>query len=130
MATLNRIYSDIDFTFMPKPVTGDVALSYDQQAVIRSVRNLLLTNHFERPFNPDLGSNLNALLFENISPSLTVAIQNEIMSTISNYEPRALVKTVAVSVLPDQNSYSATITFYIANATIPTTVTVLLKRDR
>ena len=130
MATLNHIYSDIDFTFMPKPVTGDVALSYDQQAVIRSVRNLLLTNHFERPFNPDLGSNLNALLFENISPSLTVAIQNEIMSTISNYEPRALVKTVAVSVLPDQNSYSATITFYIANATIPTTVTVLLKRDR
>jgi phage baseplate assembly protein W len=130
MATLNRIYSDIDFTFMPKPVTGDVALSYDQQAVIRSVRNLLLTNHFERPFNPDLGSNLNALLFENISPSLTVAIQNEIMSTISNYEPRALVKSVAVSVLPDQNSYSATITFYIANATIPTTVTVLLQRDR
>lgn len=130
MATLNHIYSDIDFTFMPKPVTGDVALSYDQQAVIRSVRNLLLTNHFERPFNPDLGSNLNALLFENISPSLTVAIQNEIMSTISNYEPRALVKSVAVSVLPDQNSYTATITFYIANATIPTTVTVLLQRDR
>lgn len=130
MATLNHIYSDIDFTFMPKPVTGDVALSYDQQAVIRSVRNLLLTNHFERPFNPDLGSNLNALLFENISPSLTMAIQNEIMSTISNYEPRALVKSVAVSVLPDQNSYTATITFYIANATIPTTVTVLLQRDR
>ena len=130
MATLNHIYSDIDFTFKPKPVSGDVALSYDQQAVIRSVRNLLLTNHFERPFNPDLGSNLNALLFENISPSLTVSLQNEIISTISNYEPRARVKTVAVSVLPDQNSYSATITFYIANATSPTTVTVLLQRDR
>ena len=130
MATLTKIYSDIDFTFKPKPVTGDVALSYDQQAVIRSVRNLLQTNHYERPFNPDLGSNLSALLFENISPSTTIALQNEIMSTISNYEPRAKVQSVSVSVLPDQNSYSATITMYIANATVPTTVTVLLQRDR
>ena len=73
---------------------------------------------------------MSALLFENISPSTTVALQNEIMSTISNYEPRAKVQSVAVSVLPDQNSYSATITMYIANATVPTTVTVLLQRDR
>jgi phage baseplate assembly protein W len=130
MATLQRIYSDIDFSFKASPTTGDVVLSYDQQAVIRSIRNLLLTNHYERPFNPDLGSNLNALLFENISPTLTVALQNEITSTISNYEPRAKINYVSVSVMPDQNSYNATISVYIANATVPTTVTVLLQRDR
>jgi phage baseplate assembly protein W len=130
MATLQHIYSDIDFTFNPIPTTGDLALSYDQQAVIRSVRNLLLTNHYERPFNSNLGSNLNALLFENISPTLSATLQNEIISTISNYEPRAKIDYVAVSVLPDQNAYSAKISFYIANATVPTTVTVLLQRDR
>ena len=68
MANLTRIYSDIDFTFTKKPVTNDVALSFDTQAVIRSIRNLLLTRHYERPFNPDLGSNIDAMLFEMVSP--------------------------------------------------------------
>jgi phage baseplate assembly protein W len=107
-----------------------VALSYDQQAIIRSVRNLLLTNHYERPFNPDLGSKLTSLLFENISPVLSASIQNEIISTITNYEPRATIQSVLVTVLPNQNAYNAKITFFIANATVPTTVTVLLQRDR
>ena len=61
MAKLSNIYSDIDFTFIKKPVVGDVALSYDDKAVIRSIRNLLSTNHYEKLFNPDIGSNLNSL---------------------------------------------------------------------
>ena len=130
MATLNKIYSDIDFTFALRPVVGDIALSYDTQAVTRSIRNLLLTNHFERPFNPDLGSNLGALLFEPISPSTTAAIQNEITATITNYEPRAILDNVAVSALPEQNAYSVRITFYLVNVASPTTVTVLLERNR
>jgi len=73
MATLQKIYSDIDFTFTKKPVTADVALSYDSQAVIRSIRNLLLTRHYERPFNPDLGGNIDNVLFEPIS-TLTASI--------------------------------------------------------
>ena len=130
MATLSKIYSDIDFTFTKKPVTGDVALSYDDQAVIRSVRNLLSTNHFERPFNPDLGSNLNALLFELVSPLTSTALQREITTTIENYEPRANLKEVVVEPLADQNAYNVTLTFYIENATLPTTVTLLLERNR
>ena len=130
MATLSKIYSDIDFTFTKKPVTGDVALSYDEQAVIRSIRNLLSTRNYERPFNPDLGSNLDALLFENISPITSTSIQNEISRTIKNYEPRANLKDVVVSSRPDENAYDATITFYIENATLPTTVTLLLERNR
>lgn len=130
MATLSKIYSDIDFTFTKKPVVGDVALSYDEQAVIRSVRNLLLTNHFERPFNPDLGSNVDALLFELISPLTANALKNEITTTIKNYEPRADIKEVVVTALPDQNAYNVSLTFYIENATLPTTVNLLLERNR
>jgi len=130
MATLPKIYSDIDFTFTKKPVTGDVALSYDEQAVVRSVRNLLSTNHFERLFNPDLGSNLNALLFEMVSPLTGNALKNEITTMITNYEPRAKLKEIIVSPQPDQNLYSVTLSFYIENATLPTTVTLLLERNR
>ena len=130
MATISKIYSDIDFTFTKKPVTGDVALSYDNQAVIRSIRNLLSTRHYERPFNPDLGSNLDAILFELVSPLTSNALKNEITETIENYEPRAILKDVSVSPQPDQNAYNVTITFYIENATLPTTVTLLLERNR
>jgi phage baseplate assembly protein W len=130
MTTLTKIYSDIDFTFTKKPVTGDVALSFDNKAVIRSIRNLLSTRKYERPFDPDLGSNIDALLFENFSPLVASLIEREVTDTINNYEPRALLDSVRVSADPDSNQYSATITFYIENATLPTTVTLLLERNR
>ena len=97
MATVKKIYSDIDFTFTKKPGVGDVALSYDAQAVIRSIRNLLLTRHYERLFNPDLGSNLDLILFEMVSPIAAAALQKEIENTISNYEPRALLTDIIVN---------------------------------
>jgi phage baseplate assembly protein W len=130
MASLTRIYSDIDFTFTKKPVTNDVALSFDTQAVIRSVRNLLLTRHYERPFNPDLGSNIDAMLFEMVSPLTATSLEREIQNVIENYEPRARVDNIVVSAQPDNNAYNVTITFYIENATLPTTVTLLLERNR
>ena len=130
MANLSKIYSDIDFTFTKKPVTGDIALSYDTQAVIRSIRNLLLTRNYERPFNPDLGSSLDALLFELISPLVAPAIEREIQTMIENYEPRATIDTVTVTPLTDQNAYNIFLSFYIENATLPTTVTLLLERNR
>ena len=130
MATLQHIYSDIDFTFTKRPVIGDVALSYDAQAVIRSVRNLLLTRHFERPFNPQIGSNIDNLLFEPDSPLTSAMLENEIKSVIQNFEPRALLQAVTVTSAPDQNAFNVTISFYIQNATLPTTVTLLLERNR
>lgn len=130
MATLKKLYSDIDFSFTRKPVTNDVALSYDEMAVVRSVRNLLLTNHYERPFQPELGSNINTLLFEPISPITSTSLQTEIEDMINNYEPRALLKSVTVNAKPDQNAYEVSLEFYIQNATLPTTVTLLLERNR
>lgn len=130
MANLTKLYSDIDFTFTRKPVTNDVALSYDKQAVIRSIRNLLLTRKYERPFNPDLGSNIDSLLFENVSPLVSSALETEIMNVINNYEPRVNMEKVTVSVNPDMNSYNVTLTFFVENATLPTSVTLLLERNR
>jgi phage baseplate assembly protein W len=130
MATLSKIYSDIDFTFTKKPVVGDVALSYDAQAVIRSIRNILLTRHYEKPFNPDFGSNIDALLFEMVSPLTSTALEGEIRTTIENYEPRARLSEVIVNPQPDNNAYSVSLSFYIENATLPTTVTLLLERNR
>jgi phage baseplate assembly protein W len=111
-------------------VTNDIALSFDEMAVIRSVRNLLLTNKFERPFNPELGSNINALLFEPISDNTSASLQSEIENVVNNYEPRALLRDITVFANPDKNAYEVTITFYIENATLPTTVTILLERNR
>jgi phage baseplate assembly protein W len=130
MTTLQKIYSDIDFTFLPKPVVKDIALSYDTQAIIRSIRNLLLTNYYERPFNPDLGSSLNATLFENISDVSSAILENTISTTIKNYEPRAILKDINVNPLPDQNAYSVTISFYTENNATATSITLLLERDR
>ena len=130
MATLSKIYSDIDFTFTKRPVVNDVALSYDEKAVIRSIRNLLLTKQYERLFDPLLGSNIDSLLFENVSVIIAATLEKEITNVIKNHEPRANLQTVRVTPTPDQNRYEVNLTFYIENATLPTTVTLLLERNR
>jgi phage baseplate assembly protein W len=130
MANLTKIYSDIDFTFTKKPVIGDVALSYDDLAVIRSIRNLLLTKHYERPFNPDIGSNIDAILFEPISPVTATTLEKEVELIIKNYEKRAKLKEIIIVPYSDRNAYDITISFYIENATLPTSVTLLLERNR
>ena len=130
MANIQKIYSDIDFTFTKKPVTADVALSYDAQAVTRSIRNLLNTKNYDRLFNPDLGSKITGLLFENMSPVVASTMENIITNLIQDYEPRANIKEVVVTSLPDKNAYSVSLSFYIENATLPTNVTILLERNR
>lgn len=130
MATIQKLYSDIDFNLARKPVVGDIALSYDSQAIIRSIRNILLTKKFEKPWNPQFGSNIDAILFENMSFLAAGALEKEITNAVNNYEPRVNLKQVVVKPIPDKNAYSVTLTFFIANATQPTTVTVFLERNR
>jgi phage baseplate assembly protein W len=130
MANLTKVFSDIDLTFTRKPAGGDIALSYDSQAVIRSVRNLIQTNHYERLFNPDLGSSVSSLLFENMSPLTAATLEREIQNVIDNYEPRAKVSNIVATPDYDHNAYNVTITFFIQNLTSPTTITVILQRNR
>lgn len=130
MANLTKIHSDIDFMFTRKPVTNDIALSYDTQAINRSIRNLVSTKHYERLWNPALGSNIDTTLFEPFSSATSESIKVEILEIISKFEPRATVKNIVINPKPDLNSYSATISYYVENATLPTTITLLLERNR
>jgi phage baseplate assembly protein W len=130
MAALKNIYSDLDLTFNRLPVTNDIALSYDEQAVVRSVRNLLLTNFYERPFQPDIGSNLNTILFEPVNNLTASHLSNDIENVINNFEPRAKINSVVVSPNSDQNSFTARISFYVGNNTTPTAVNLFLQRSR
>ena len=130
MAALKNIYSDLDLTFNRLPVTNDIALSYDEQAVVRSVRNLLLTNFYERPFQPDIGSNLNTILFEPVNNLTASHLSNDIENVINNFESRAKINSVVVSPNSDQNSFTARISFYVGNNTTPTAVNLFLQRSR
>lgn len=130
MATLKKIYSDLDLTFNRTPVKNDVALSYDDQAVIRSVRNLLLTNFYERPFQPNLGSNINKLLFEPVNNLTSGNLKEDIRNVITNYETRVGIDEIVVTPNEDENAYNITLQFYIGNNTSPTTINLVLERSR
>ena len=130
MATLQKIYSDIDLTFNRSPVTNDIALRYDDQSVIASVRNLLLTNFYERPFQPSLGSNIDAILFEQSDGITSNILENEIRNVIKNFEPRVTINQIIIQPDSDNNSFNLTMSFFIGNNTTPTTVNMLLQRSR
>jgi len=131
MATiLQNRYVDLDLTFKKHPVKNDLVLSVDDKAVVRSVRNLILTNHYERPFHPEIGSNVRKMLFEPISPLTANYLQREIEDTIKNFEPRVRLQQVVVQTEPDSNAYSAIISFFINNNTAPTTINFVLQRLR
>jgi phage baseplate assembly protein W len=127
---IKKLYSDIDFAFNRAPGRNDIILSYDEMAVIRAVRYLLLTKNYERPFQPNIGSRLEQLLFEPISFVTATAIRTEIETTLANHEPRVDLKTITVTEQPDQNAYSVSIEFYIGNNSQPTAINLILERTR
>ena len=125
-----RIYKDLNLDFQQNTATKDIQKITDVESVKRSVRNLINTNHYEKPFRPQVGSNLRAMLFENISPQMNHAISKEIDLLIKNYEPRC--RLVEVNTIPDfdRNAYSASISFYVVNHPEPVTVESFLERLR
>ena len=111
----SRVYKDLNLNFTVNPVTSDVTTVTDVNAVKRSVRNLLLTNHYDRPFHPEIGSNVQALLFENFGPITGNQLARQIEELIVNFEPRANVESVECFPLPDTNTYDVRIYFYVEN---------------
>ncbi len=128
--TLTRRYSDIDFTFTRTPGRNDIALSYDEMAVIRSLRNLLLTKNYERPFQPNLGSKINGLLFEPLDFLTAQSIRGEIEVVIKNHEPRVSLVSIIVQENVDNNSYGVSLEFFIGNNVEPTAISLILERTR
>lgn len=125
-----RQYKDLDLNFTIHPVKKDINKNIDEMAVINSVKNLILTNHYERPFQPDIGSNIQKLLFENMDNITAAAIQREIEQTIKNFEPRVNLNTVNVSPDFDNNTFRVGMEFYIINRTEPITIEFFLQRVR
>ena len=111
----SRIYKDLNLNFTANLVTGDVATVTDVIAVKRSVRNLLLTNHYDRPFHPEIGSNIQNILFQNFGPITGNQLSRAIEEMLANFEPRARVETGECYPLMDQNKYDVRIYFYVEN---------------
>jgi len=130
MTTTSIIYSDIPSNFDIHPIKEDLVLLTNENAVKRSIRNLLLTDPYERFFNPDVGAGIRQSLFENISSDTEYVLKEKIRETIVNYEPRANIYSVNVKALADDNAYSASIVFSIINSTTPITLDLILKRVR
>ena len=126
-----QLYSDIDLFFGPKTGTGDVNRVTNFTAVKRSVRNLVLTNFYEKPFHPEIGSGVRDILFEPMTPITAYVLTMKIEEVIENFEPR--VRLVGVRAQPnlDNNAYEVTIEFYVVNAPAElVSMEVLLERLR
>ena len=116
--------------FTLHPVKKDVSKHINEYAIINSVKNLVSTNYFERPFRPEIGSGLRDLLFENVDPVISSQLERAIEETISNYEPRVSIENILVTAYPDDNRYSISMTFYIINNPKPITIDFFLERIR
>lgn len=130
MANNSRTFTDLDLNFIANPVTGDVSRKYDENAIKQSIKNLVMTNHYEKPFHPEIGSQIYSLLFEPFSPMLKSMLERSIINTIANFEPRASLIDVEVTLNPDNNSIYCQITFRIINTQRPLTVDITLSRTR
>ena len=125
-----RIYKDLNLDFQQNTATKDIQKLLDVESVKRSVRNLINLNHYEKPFHPEIGSNLRGLLFENVTPQISHFIKKQIELLIKNYEPRC--RLVQVKNMPDldRNGYSVSISFYVVNHSQPVEVETFLERLR
>ena len=126
----SRIYKDLNLDFQKNTATKDIQKITDIEAVKRSVRNLINLNHYEKPFHPEIGSNLRAMLFENMTPQMNHLITKQIELLIANYEPRARLVTVRTLPQFDKNAYAVTINFQVVNSPTPVVVETLLERLR
>jgi len=126
----SRVYKDLDLDFGRNTTTNDVNRLTDVEAVKRSVRNLINTNHFDRPFHPEIGSSVRALLFEPITPLTSLNLQRKVEEVLTNFEPRIRLVQVLSRPNADLNRYSLRISFYVVGTTLPVTVETFLERLR
>ena len=125
-----RIFKDLNLDFQQNTATKDIQKLTDVEAVKRSVRNLISTNHYEKPFHPEVGSNLRAMLFELMTPQMNHVISKQIENLINNYEPRCRLVQVHTQPMFDRNGYSVQISFMVNNYQEPIIVESFLERLR
>ena len=126
-----RQYTDLDLFFNKKATSKDISKVTDIQAVKRSIRNLVLTNHYEKPFHPEIGCGVRDMLFEPMTPLTAYVITRKIEEVIENFEPRARLVGIVAHPDVDRNSYECTVEFYVVNApTELVDLTIMLERLR
>ena len=125
-----RRYTDINLMFAPHPYSKDILTRKNVDAVKTSIQNLILTKNYERPFHPEIGSQVMALMFENMMPSTIAAIEKSIRNTITKFEPRANLIEVNVIDNSDSNAIDIEVIFSLNNVSLPVTVTTTINRVR
>ena len=126
----SRIYKDLNLDFQQNTATKDIQKMLDVESVKRSVRNLINLNHYEKPFHPEIGSNLRGMLFENITPQISHYMGKQIELLIKNYEPRCKMVEVVNKPNIERNGYSVSVSFYVINTPTPIQVETFLERLR
>ena len=124
------IFSDLDLAFIAHPVTQQLTRKKNREAVRQSVKSLVLTDFYERPFKSDIGCGIRQFLFELFSPAVKQQMQTAIREAIRNHEPRTEIIDVLVEERPDLNALTVSLAFYIVNDPDPIVLDVILERVR
>lgn len=130
MPEVSKRYSDFSLDFEPHPVSGDITTLVGVDAVKKSIRNLILTNVYERIFRPNLGSGVAQLLFEPVNPLTQRTLETTIRDVLRIYERRATITDVVVNVNADYNGYDTVIKFIVDSESTIASVSVFLERVR
>lgn len=123
-------YTDLNLDFLPHPTTKDVVRLTGENAIKRSVRNLILTNFYDRPFRSYIGSNVQKLLFDNITAITANYLTDAIKEVITNFEPRVSITEIKVSVSTENNGFDVRLSYIILNRNQPVTINLFLERIR
>lgn len=132
MAKVEPIFSDLDLNFKRNPLTGDITRKIDEEAVKQSMKNLILTNFYERPFQSEVGSPVRGILFEQMTPMMGVLLKKSIEQVLLNFEPRVVVQGVDVFLGTEQseNEVQIKIYYYINGTVALRTFDLTLERTR
>lgn len=125
-----NLFKDLDLDFAPHPMTGDVPQKRDEEAVKRSIRNLVLMNKYDKPFNPQIDSRITRLLFEPATPISAAMIRSNILDVLNRYEPRAKINDVMVVFNDEKNMFEVSISFMLLNTRQTSNVFVVIERVR
>lgn len=123
-------YKDLDLDFFANSTTKDIIKKSGEEAVKRSVRNLIFTNFYEKPFRHNIGSNVRGILFENSTPLTMIYLQDAIIEILENYEPRIRLEDVVVTEDLDNNGFNVRLSYIIRQRELPVTSSLFLERIR
>ena len=126
----DTIFSDLNLAFTAHPVTGALTRKTNRDAVRQSVKSLILTNFYERPFKPDIGCSIRNYLFELWTPVVKQQMENAVKEVIRNYEPRAELLRILIEDNPDLNALTVSVAFRVLNDPTPVVLDVILERVR